>query len=408
MRDSDESSGLHKRRETRQGISFVEACAEPFRIFFPCAVIVGLIGVALWPLHFAGVVSFYPGTSHARLMGHGFFGGFILGFLGTAVPRMLSTHPLIPREVIILIGLYIVTSAAHAFGQTAIGDVAMLALLAVFAGLMAVRFLKRNDLPPPGFVMVLMAFASVSLGILLTLGMPDDSEGVSAFRLALPRLLLYQGFVLLPILGVGAFLLPRFLGLESSHDLPESKTPSRIWARNAVIAGVAGILVFGSFLIEAGGWYRSGHTLRFLIVLLYLLYHVPAHRSVPEGGALAIVLRTAFLLVLSGFILVAIFPVYRVALLHLTLVGGFAMITVTVATRVVFGHSGKRALLRKQNRWFTISTVLMLIGMATRVSGDFWPKILVSHFNYGVLLWASGFLLWALYVIPLVLIPDRD
>ncbi|HEX9256014.1 MAG TPA: NnrS family protein, partial [Candidatus Angelobacter sp.] len=63
---------------------------EPFRVFFPEGVFAGILGVALWPLYFTGVSSFYPGQAHARIMAYGLFGGFIFGFLGTAMPRMLS------------------------------------------------------------------------------------------------------------------------------------------------------------------------------------------------------------------------------------------------------------------------------------------------------------------------------
>ena len=79
-------------RATRVG--WRDLAAEPFRIFFPAAVAVGLAGVSLWPLYALKLADFYPGTSHARLMACGFFGGFIVGFLGTALPRMLSWYPL--------------------------------------------------------------------------------------------------------------------------------------------------------------------------------------------------------------------------------------------------------------------------------------------------------------------------
>src|SRR5690242_18540167 len=71
-------------------ITLAEMAAEPFRIFFPAGVLAGIVGVSLWPLHFGGVLEFYPGQNHARIMACGLFGAFILGFLGTAMPRMLS------------------------------------------------------------------------------------------------------------------------------------------------------------------------------------------------------------------------------------------------------------------------------------------------------------------------------
>src|SRR5690348_13358848 len=74
-------------------IQFADLGREPFRIFFPAAVLAGIIGVALWPFYFAHLASNYPGLAHPRIMSCGFFGGFIFGFLGTAMPRMLSANP---------------------------------------------------------------------------------------------------------------------------------------------------------------------------------------------------------------------------------------------------------------------------------------------------------------------------
>ena len=67
-------------------------------MFFPLALLTGVIGVGLWPLFYSGLYPIYPGISHARIMAQGFMGGFILGFLGTALPRMLSSRPLRQSE----------------------------------------------------------------------------------------------------------------------------------------------------------------------------------------------------------------------------------------------------------------------------------------------------------------------
>jgi uncharacterized protein involved in response to NO len=123
---------------------------------------------------------------------------------------------------------------------------------------------------------------------------------------------------------------------------------------------------------------------------------------------LVIALRIAFGALVSGFILIAIFPGYRVpGLLHLTLIGGFAVITFTVATRVLFGHSGNLEKLKLKNRWLLVAVGLMLFGMATRISGDFWPKIMFSHYSYGALVWVVGVAVWGFYALPKVLQADE-
>ena len=170
----------------------------------------------------------------------------------------------------------------------------------------------------------------------------------------------------------------------------------------------AGALIIWSFFIEVGGGYRAGHALRFAVTTLYLFIELPFRRAPRPGNALGLALWTAYASLVLGFLAVALFPEYRVGLLHLTLVGGFAVITFVVATRVVFGHSGNIHLLKGRNRWLLIAAGAMLFGMATRISGDIWPKVMISHYNYGAILWIIGVLVWAAYVLPKVLVTEDE
>jgi len=387
--------------QTRRVI-FSDFGKEPFRLFFPEGVLAGVVGVSLWPLHFGGLINLYPGQAHARLMAFGLFGGFIFGFLGTAMPRMLSAPPLGPRNVLLLLGLHLSMVVALATQRIALADRLFLALLGLFAVLMFARARRRRDTPPPGFVLVGLAFLCVSAGTLLAVFPPAQDEA-GAYWIRLQRLLCYQGFVLLPILGIGPFILPRFFGLLSPHDFPESKAPPGAWKKKAGLALGAGGLIVASFFLEVEGWPRAGHAVRFATTLAYLALEFPFHRAPKFSNALGACLRIAFAALVSGFVAVALWPGYRVGLLHLTLIGGFAVITFTVATRVVFGHSGNLEKLRGRNRWILVAVALMFLGMATRMSGDFWPKILVSHYSFGAVIWIVGALVWSGFVLPKVL-----
>jgi len=371
---------------------------EPFRIFFPAAILAGIAGVSLWPLYFLHVTETYPGVSHARIMACGFFGGFIFGFLGTAMPRMLSATPLRLIEVILLVLLHAAMVVSFALGRIPLGDELFLALLVVFVCCMAIRARQRKDLPPPGFVLVLLALINVASGTILSLAIQDRE--VAVFWPTLQRLLSYQGFVLLPILGIGPFLLPRFFGMQTAHDFPESLSPTPAWIKKALLALFAGALIIFSFFIEAAGWYRTAYGLRFATTLGYFLIEMPLRQAPGAANALGVAIRIALAGILAGFLAVTFFPAYRVSLLHLTLIGGFAVLTFTVATRVVFGHSGNIALLKSRNRWLLVALAIMLFAMATRISGDFWPKIMASHYIYGAILWVIGVAVWCFYVLP--------
>ncbi|MGA1237465.1 MAG: NnrS family protein, partial [Limisphaerales bacterium] len=113
-------------------------------------------------------------------------------------------------------------------------------------------------------------------------------------------------------------------------------------------------------------------------------------------------------LLITGFLAISLWPTLRVALLHFTLIGGLASIAFVVATRVILGHSGQLHRLQNRNRWLTTSLTLMLLAMATRVSGDFWPKIMTSHYIYGALAWITAAILWSAYLLPLVRHTDPD
>jgi len=335
-------------------------------------------------------------------MAYGLFGGFIIGFLGTAMPRLLSAPPLGIRNVLLLLGLHL-ASVLSFFGQKIFwGDCCFLSLLLLFITLMLLRVRYRQDTPPPGFALVALAFLCVLAGAILSLFEPRMEES-GAYWISLQRRLSYQGFVLLPILGIGPFLLPRFFGLSSPHDFAEALKPSGEWKKKAALALVVGLLIVGSFFIESGGAIRAAHTVRFASIFVYLLLEFPFSRAPGFTNALGASLRIAFAALVSGFVLIALFPQFRVGLLHLTLIGGFAVITLTVATRVLFGHSGNLEKLKDKNRWLLVAVGLMLFAMATRISGDFWPKIMASHYIYGALLWIAGVLLWSAYALPKVL-----
>jgi uncharacterized protein involved in response to NO len=95
---------------------------EPFRIFFPAGILLGLAGVSLWPLYYAELIVPYPATTHARLMIEGFVASFIIGFLGTAGPRITSTSPFLRSEMLGLLTLDLLAAGLHFSDSHRAGD----------------------------------------------------------------------------------------------------------------------------------------------------------------------------------------------------------------------------------------------------------------------------------------------
>lgn len=387
--------------------SYASLCpAEPFRIFFPLATLLGISGVSLWPLYFSGLHQFYPGPMHARLMIQGFLAGFVLGFLGTALPRLLSAPPLRRGELWKLVALYLTTAGLHIGQQPRAGDLAFVVLMLAFGGCMLRRVRQRVELPPPGFVLVAFGYLSGIAGPVLWL---CGLQGWASGRVALfGAMLLNQGFVLFLLLGIGTFLLPRFLRLRDVRTMAEERTASPGWRLRAAFSATTGVVLLASYWIEAGNamlptaaWLRAGAAVVFLAAM------IPFHRQSDPWRTATLASQLALLALIAGLVFPLAWPAQRVAGWHVVFLGGFSLITFTVATRVVLGHSGHEALFDTRLPALQIATLLLLIGSVLRAVGDFSPSrpLWLDAASY---LWMLAAAVWGFRILPKVRLADPD
>lgn len=379
--------------------------AEPFRIFFPLGLLLGVIGVALWPLFVWHAIDFYPANAHARLMIEGLMGSFIIGFLGTAGPRLLDARPLGGIEISTLFAMELLSVLFHLAQNQIAGDIVFLVLLLFFLGAMATRARNAQDLPPPHFVLVLLGFLSAIVGIFLIVAAKSMANG--AFANQLGSLMLNEGFVLFPILGVGAFFLPKLLGgaRPGPADLQIAAT---LWAKRAAIAALTALVIAGSFVMEALGWTRSAAIVRGLTTLWYFIARGRLFKKPTGPPFMAQCFRLGALLLVAGLLLPAVLPGYRLASLHLTFIGGFSIILFTVSARVVLGHSGHSHLFQKRPRFLIASLASLVLAMLARVSADFILPARNSHLVYAALIWVLAATIWTCALGPKLSIADDE
>lgn len=373
------------------------AQGDPYRLLFPLGALLGVAGVAAWPLHVAGIVPLYPNLLHARIMVEGFLASFVVGFVGTALPRLLGAPKMTATETIAFAsGLFAATLLQFA-GQAVWGDATFVVTLAGFAAWLLSRAARRADLPPPGFVLVGFGVLSGLAGALLQIADATCRPGlVPVWLWATGRLLLTQGFMLLPVMGVGPFLLPRFFGLPSRHDLPESPTPSPEWRSKARGALAAGLAILASFAISGLGCERSGSALRATVVLAYFVFEMPFNFS--AKGSLVWGVRIALASVPLGFACAALYPVFGIASLHIVFITGFGLLAFVVSCRVVFGHGGQSDKFGK--RLWSVRALIgfLVLAMLTRVSADFMPATKLHHYAYAAVSWITAAFIWCLIV----------
>jgi uncharacterized protein involved in response to NO len=385
------------------------AAGEPFRLLFPVGALLGVYGVMMWPLYIWNITGTYPGQWHARIMVEGFLTAFVIGFLGTALPRLLEVPRMTLLETLGFCASVLGVGVLHARGETMWGDQLFFVTLCGLLGTLGMRgFLFRKDVPPPAFVLVMLGMACALFGSGVQVVMDVSPSLLPEWCFPLSKLLLYQGYLIFPIMGIGAFLLPRFFGLPNRQSFPESLALPPGWMQGAMFALLCGGMVMTGFVLEARGEPGWGNGLRAAGVLLYFLREVPVHRAGWGGGTLAFGLRLALFSIPAAYLTMAIWPDHSFALLHLLFITGFSLLTLIVASRVILGHSGQSEKFRA-TLWPVLTlTALLFLAMLTRVSADWMSTIRLSHYAYAAVSWAIGVIVWGVTILPGIRQADEE
>jgi len=367
--------------------------AEPFRVFFVSGILWSIVGVSLWPLFYAGKLTFYPNYCHARLMIEAFGGAFVVGFLGTAGPRMASAPKFTPLELIWLFSLHQAGAIFHLRLQQAWGDALFgVLLLSLLVSLASRVMLFRKEMPPPQMLLALAGLLCGAAGALLSL-LP--STWTDPQRLRLASLLLYQGFLLPPVLGIGTFIFPRMLGGEFGG----ASSPAEMRTKGVRTLAAALVLV-GSFFLEAFGWPMVGCEVRATTACAYLIIEIRWRKALEDGppsGSLATGLKLSLLTGFCGLVFAGCFYVQRVSIEHLLYIGGFGLLILIVASRVLFGHSGELGSFAKRSWTARLMVSLALLAAFTRMSPALMPQVTISHQVYAAWTWAVLALLWLVW-----------
>ncbi len=362
--------------------------AEPYRLFFASGALWSIIGVSLWPLFYAQQLGFYPNLVHARLMIEAFGGAFVIGFLGTAGPRMATAPKLTPLELFWLFALHQASAISHLLLQHLWGDALFVALLGSLLLCLVIRVLKfRKEAPPPQMLLALTGLACGISGtsMLLSLATLMDPQ-----RLRLANLLLYQGLLLPPVLGIGSFVFPRMLGGDFGD--PKTAAQSRTKLMRSIIAA---LLLVVSFFLEAFDQVMPGYALRAIVALAYLLMEV--NWQTKQAGSLTTGLFWALGLGWLGIVLAPFQYTQHVSIEHLLYIGGFGMLILVVGSRVLFGHSGDLEGFFVRSKWVCFLIFLGILTATTRATPAWVPSTTVSHHIYAAWTWAVLAALWLLW-----------
>lgn len=369
---------------------------DPYRPFFVIGWGLAMAAVVPWLLLLYGFMETYPREMHADLMMGGFLMAFVMGFLGTALPRFTGTfgmerHEYYPLLLSLLCMPVAFVSRQGFYGVSICGMVSLLYF--------CVRRLKlRSSLPPPSFIFVIMGLiASVaSLAVM--------SLQITAFE-AIASLYIYQGQQLLFVMGVGIFLIPNLLGHPGcmppiSHPLGARKSsnyllsvPKPIWVISA--------LFLSSFFLQGKGWVWQGILIRTSILTLVAFRDWKIWRKPKVSSTLSYGLWLSCWFLVLGLWLQLIFPALDIHNRHLIYIGGFGVMTFMIATRVTLAHGDHDMSLEKKSFGFKAALLFLVLATATRSIARLLPEVAyLDHLKYAAFLWVMALGIWGWMMIP--------
>jgi uncharacterized protein involved in response to NO len=385
--------------------------AEPYRLFFPLAVLAGIVGIGHWLVYGAGWIPKYSTYFHSSFQMLVYMNLFVLGFLLTAMPRFASAPPAGPAETgYFLGGVALVTG----FISTGIWWAAELCYAGLLLGLVAFivkRVRARGEgggEPPVEFVWIPFAILHGLTGALLLAA--GQTRFLPSWALAVGKPMQEQGFILAIVLGVGGFLAPRLMGravVIRPGDVADVKAVTQARVRKALVHAFLAALLYLSFWMEGLGLKITASYLRAGIVSWVFFRNgaLPLPPRVPD--LFVRLIWVAVWMVFAGAWAAAVLPQYRVAMLHLIFLGGFSLMTFAVGTMVVLSHSGRGALLRRPLGVLKAVSAALAVAIAFRLAAVFFPSSYFLLLAVASVSWILAGMIWlAFAAAPAVQFPD--
>jgi uncharacterized protein involved in response to NO len=369
---------------------------EPFRVLFPLGIGLAWLGIGHWIAYWAGWIGTYSCTAHGLVQIQGFLLAFAVGFLLTAIPRRTASEPASAVAVAGTALALVVASGAAFLDRWWVAEGCTIAVLVGVVAFARRRFVAGGGgrRPPAAFVLLPLGLACAAGGaVCVAYG---TTPGASPTTLVLGRLLVTQGCFFCLVMGAGALVMPLMSGAPPPPDLGTSPEV----ARAAAVYLAAGVAVIVTLFAEAFGSDRLAPLVRGIVVGATLVRGAGLAQPLALPSTNRRVARLAAWLVPAGPIVAGFLPDYRVPGLHVTFIGGFGLLAITVGTHVTASHCEGLPEIR-DGRATVVRVVAggVLLAAVGRVTADATATYF-EHLAAAGAVWIAATALWAARLLP--------
>ncbi len=214
------------------------------------------------------------------------------------------------------------------------------------------------------------------------------------------RRLISEGMVLMLVLGVAGVLAPLFFGFSQKKN-PLVDLGKDYPVKKAFYYACIVVVMLGSFVLEHGfEQIKLALYLRALAASFVFFGTMGIHRKPLERGMLVQALRWSNWVVWLGLWGAAFHPQYRVEVLHVLFIGGFGMMILAIATRVILAHGQYPIEFEKTSPWLGIAAWIVFASMMVRSVSSLTGKHYFTMLGLAGSLWIIGLVLWGWYFVP--------
>ncbi|HEY6221357.1 MAG TPA: NnrS family protein, partial [Candidatus Eisenbacteria bacterium] len=360
-------------------------------------IVYALLAALVWPVHAMGWIP-YPATLHWTLMIQGFIHSFVLGFLMTALPAFLHAGKARPAETALVFGATVAFGVFALCGMFAAAQAAYIASILILIVTAARRLPRRHGDPPEEFVFVALGLLFGIAGGVLGLGVAAGWWEEPAPRFALH--LISKGMLISIVLGVGGLLVPTFSAMSKPLVIPGIARPGQRGPRRALYIPL-GLALIAAAALDAAGRAGVAAWLRALVgtalgMLVWKLFRRPGRRDL-----LSSTIWIAGWMIIVGLWLSALVPTRAILGFHVVFLGGFGLLILGIATRVVVTHGGYPQL-RERLVLRPVVVAAVALALLARVASDFFPPYAVRIYGVSGAFWITAWIAWSWGALPYI------
>jgi hypothetical protein len=316
----------------------------------------------------------------------------VCGFLLTALPQFTKTPHISPKMTFaVLLNLILATFFAT-LGQIFIFHTLIMIFFCSLLVIVLMHIATSKENPPFSFYFLPCA---ISWGIGAEILWLIDSIAPELKLDATAKYILYNGYFLGIIAGVGIRLIPGLLGHKdiviNQRSIYENneKLPAEFWIT---------IVSFNGFILSYLFWDQFiGNAIQVFWLLLVSMTYFRVHKIPRARTFQGFGVWFAVLFMLMGLVTVFFLPTAFVHWVHLIFVSGFLLLVTTVMTRVTIAHNDL-GFEKENSKWLGFIYGLIIFAALTRASAYLIPHSYTNHLAYASILviFAFGILFWFL------------